>query len=534
MSVRSYWGWGLADRFPDREGRQAMGQHATSLLGFDPPGIGDPVPLDSARVATSRIAIPPALTHVLKTDHDSRARHTYGRAYPDLVRGFFGDFGAAPDLVAFPESEADIAQLMAWCAAEGYALIPYGGGTSVVGGIEPPREKWKGVVTLDVTRLDRVREVDPVSRAALIEAGATGPRLEAQLARHQLTLRHYPQSFEHSTLGGWIATRAGGHFATQRTRIDDFVEAVRMITPSGLYQTRRLPSSGAGPSPERLVLGSEGIFGVITEAWVRVMPRPEWRSRAAVSFDSLIRGAEAVRNIVQAGLAPSNCRVLDPVEAMLHGVRFDGRAVLMLAFESSDHAESEALARAVAIATKCGGVLDGEAKSEGPGTSSAAGGDPERWKNAFFQGPYLQNVMVSLGVVADTFETACTWDRFADVHAGIVGSVEAELRARGVPGKVSCRITHAYPDGLAPYYTFLAPGRLDQTALLDLWSQLKDAASDAIFRLGATITHHHAVGRTHRPWYERERPAPFAAMLKAAKRAVDPKGILNPGVLFGD
>ena len=525
MSDKSHWGWGLAERFPDRDGRTSIGGLATHMLGFAPPGLQDPVPLDAATVAPSRVSIPAGLAQVLHADRETRARHTYGRAFPDLVRGFFGDFSAAPDLVALPATEADVTQVMPWCVDQGYALVPYGGGTSVVRGVEAPRDRHAGVVTLDLTRLDRVREVDVTSRAALIEAGATGPRLEAQLAQHGLTLRHYPQSFEHSTLGGWVATRAGGHYATQRTRIDDFVEAVRLITPAGCLQTRRLPSSGAGPSPERWVLGSEGTLGVITEAWVRVTERPRHRSRAAVSFASFEAGAQAVRAIVQSGLTPSNCRLLDPVEGLLHGVRADGRAVLLLGFESSAFEQSLGIERAIALAVACGGALDGAAKSE-------AEGDSDRWKSAFFQGPYLQNVMVSLGVVADTFETACTWDRFEDTHAGIVAAVEGAMRARGLPGRVSCRVTHAYPDGLAPYYTFLAPARHEAGAMLELWGELKAAASDAILGLGATITHHHAVGRQHRRWYDRERAEPFAAMFAAAKRAVDPKGLLNPGVLI--
>ncbi len=531
--MKSIWGWGYADRFPDRDARQAIGAQATSLLGFSPTGIADPIAgVEAVKMPPARIEVPSGLARMVRGDVECRARHTYGRSFPDLVRGFHGDFAVAPDLVAYPESEGEVAQVLEWCASDGHTVIPYGGGTSVVGGVEAPARRENVVVSLDVTRLDRVREVDPVSRAALIEAGATGPRLEAQLARSGLTLRHYPQSFEHSTLGGWIATRAGGHYATKRTRIDDFVEAVRMITPAGLFQTRRLPSSGAGPQPERMVLGSEGILGVITEAWVRVVERPKWRARAALAFDGLFAAVEAARAIVQAGLEPANCRVLDPVEAALHGVRSDGMAVLLLAFESADHAPEEGITRAVALATQVGGRLEGEIRRSGPDSGRPADTDDERWREAFFQGPYLQNVMVSLGVVADTFETACTWDRFRDVHTGIVEVLEASMRKLAGGGRVSCRITHVYPDGVAPYYTFIAPGHLDAARMLETWDVLKRAASDAIVRLGATITHHHAVGRVHRPWYDRERPALFAAMLRAAKREVDPKGILNPGVLI--
>ncbi|MFO0727664.1 MAG: FAD-binding oxidoreductase [Myxococcota bacterium] len=532
MSRRSHWGWGSADRFLDREARASIGAAASEHLGFVPPRLLDPVPLDQADIPPPRIRPPQPIDLFVRTDRETLALHTYGRGYRDLVRGFRGDFSSAPDLVAFPEAEADIAQVLAFAADERFAVTPFGGGTSVVGGVEgPPRSQFRGLISLDLSRLDRVQRVDPVSRSALIEAGATGPRLEAQLARHDLTLRHYPQSFEFSTLGGWIATRAAGHYATHRTRIDDFVEAVRMITPSGLFQSRRLPSSGAGPSPERFVLGSEGVFGVITEAWVRVSERPRYRARAVISFNGCLEAAEAARGIVQAGLLPANVRVLDPLEAKLNGVRLDGRAVMLLAFESADHSQLPALDRALDLARARGGTVDKPPRVEEPQSSSEAERtDAERWKQAFFDGPYLQNVMVSLGIVADTFETACTWDRFPEVYAGIRAEVGRAMEEVAGSGAISCRLTHVYPDGPAPYFTFLFPAK--EGGELSAWAEIKAAASEAILRLGATITHHHAVGRLHRPWYDRERPEVFAEGLRAAKRALDPQGILNPGVLI--
>lgn len=530
---RNTWGWGLAERFWDREARAAFGAGLMDQLGFAPPALLDPVPLDQAEIPESRIKAQAPLDLLMRADRESRALHTYGRGYRDLVRGFGGDYSSAPDLVAYPQSEADIAQILAWCADERYAVTPYGGGTSVVGGVEgPPRSQFAGVVSLDLSRLDRVQRVDPTSRAALIEAGANGPRLEAQLARHQLTLRHYPQSFEFSTLGGWIATRAAGHYATHRTRIDDFVESIRMITPSGLFQTRRLPSSGAGPSPDRFALGSEGIFGVITEAWMRVSERPGYRARAVLSFAGFLEGAEAARAIVQSGLLPSNLRVLDPLEARLNAVRADDRAVMLLAFESADHSMAPNMNRAVELARHSGGVLERPPKIEEPssGSSDPELTDAERWRGAFFDAPYLQNVMVSLGIVADTFETACTWDRFPELYNGVRAELTRAMKEVAGAGAISCRLTHVYPDGPAPYFTFVFPG--GARGLLGAWVEIKTAASETISRMGATITHHHSVGRLHRPWYDRERPEVFAEVLRAAKRTLDPKGILNPGVLI--
>jgi alkyldihydroxyacetonephosphate synthase len=364
-----------------------------------------------------------------------------------------------------------------------------------------------------------VLEVDPVSRAARIQAGATGPALEAQLREHGLTLRHFPQSFELSTLGGWIATRAGGHFATLYTHIDDLVESVRALTPRGAWESRRLPGSGAGPSPDRLLIGSEGILGVITEAWVRVQARPRFKASAGVLFESFERGAAAVRALVQSGLHPSNCRLLDPGEAAFTGAAPDGRALLVLGFESADHPLDPWMARAVELCGDHGGELREPPRVGERGESEGA------WRDSFIKAPYLRDTMVAGGIFAETFETAITWDRFENFVASVRERTERALGR----GTVTCRLTHVYPDGAAPYFTVLAPAR--RGAELDQWDEIKTAASEAVLAGGGTITHHHAVGRDHRPWYDRQRPDPFAAALQAAKAAVDPAGILNPGVL---
>jgi alkyldihydroxyacetonephosphate synthase len=375
-----------------------------------------------------------------------------------------------------------------------------------------------------------VLEVDPISLAARIQAGARGPALEAQLAPHELTLRHYPQSFEFSTLGGWIATRAGGHFATLYTHIDDLVESIRMVTPTGIFQSRRLPASGAGPAPDRLVLGSEGIFGVITEAWVRVRARPRWRVSASARFPTFEQGVEAARGVAQSGLHPANCRLLDSGEAMLHGVSGGasaGEAVLLLGFESSDHALEPWIMRALELA-KASGVVCSTPVYRGA-EERKGGDDASSWRQAFFDAPYLQSALVTMGAVVDTFETACTWGRFPALHQAVTETVHAAMKEQCGTGFLTCRFTHVYPDGPAPYYTFIAPGRDGDE--VDQWAQSKRAASNALLAHGATITHHHAVGRLHWPWYAREQPEPFGRALVAAKRALDPHGVMNPGVL---
>lgn len=536
MSTRatSIWGWGYADKFPDREARRSLAEQVSPLLGGPTLEPREPASGNALRIPRPRVAPPESLAELCSAEDADRAAHTYGKGYGDLVRGFHGNFSPAPDFVARPRSEDDVRAVMDWCADHRVALIPFGGGTSVVRGVEAAiGNGFQGAVSLDMRRMDRVVEVDPVSRAARIQAGATGPVLEAQLAPHGLTLRHFPQSFEFSTLGGWIATRAGGHFATLYTHIDDLVQSTRMLTPRGPYETRRLPASGAGPSPDRLVLGSEGTLGVITEAWVRLQARPRFRASASVHFPDFDSGVRAVRELSQSGLHPSNCRLLDAQESFLNGVAGDGSSVLVLAFESADHPQQAKMERALAIATAHGGECREGARyrSDEPGAQARPGGAAESWRSAFIEAPYLQNVMVSLGVIADTFETACTWDRFDALHGAILESMREALESICGAGVVSCRFTHVYPDGPAPYYTFLGPAR--PGGEWEQWMALKHAASEAVSAHGGTITHHHAVGRLHRPWYDRERPEPFALALKAVKGALDPEGILNPGVLVG-
>jgi alkyldihydroxyacetonephosphate synthase len=531
---RKHWGWGFEDQQSSRDQVEGIARAVTDRLGFEVDEVEEPAPLESVELAEARLKPPKRFAEMFSDDRYDRIAHSLGKAYRDVVRGFRGEFPNPPDLVAYPESPEDVDVILNFCADENAAAIPYGGGTSVVGGVEPRAlDDYRGVVTIDLRRMDRVLEVDPISMAAQIQAGATGPRLEEQLREHGLTLRHFPQSFEYSTLGGWIATRAGGHFATLYTHIDDLVESVRAVTLDGDWESRRLPGSGAGPSPDRMLLGSEGILGVIVDAWVRVRERPREKVSAAVAFDDFASGAEAVREISQAGLYPSNCRLLDAVESETSSAGPPGQALLVLGFESAHHPVEEAMATAIDAAAAHGGE-PGEVKRGG----ERKGRDPvSAWRNAFLFAPYLRDSLVACGVLSDTFETAITWDRFPDFHAEVMETAKrAVAEASGGPAdgtgspRISCRFTHVYPDGPAPYYTVLAKARRgDEIAQ---WDEIKAAVSDAVIDAGGTITHHHAVGRDHRPWYDRQRPDRFADALRGAKRELDPKAVLNPGVLI--
>jgi alkyldihydroxyacetonephosphate synthase len=500
--------------------------------------VEEPLPLHAVELPPSRVEPPTSLDGVLRSDRYERVSHALGKSYRDVVRGFRGHIDHPPDLVAHPGDEDELEAVLAWCADANAAAVPYGGGTSVVGGVEPRvGGGYAGVVSIDVRRLDRVLEVDETSQAARIQAGAVGPALEDQLRPHGLTLRHFPQSFEYSTLGGWIATRAAGHFATLYTHIDDLVESVRAITPSGAWESRRLPGSGAGPSPDRLLLGSEGILGVITEAWVRVRERPRFKLSCGVAFDDFLAGAGAVRALAQSGLHPSNCRLLDPAEAALNQAAPPGRAMLVLGFESAHHPMDEPMRVGVEMAREHGGE-PGEIRDGGRGAATGEDGDAvDAWRRAFLAAPYLRDTLVSVGVLTDTFETAITWDQFAEFHATVSEAARAALAdvcgsPPNGPGSpvLGCRFTHVYPDGPAPYYTVLCPAR--RGGEVEQWDEVKAAVSEAVLGAGGTITHHHAVGRDHRPWYDRQRPEPFAEALRAAKRALDPSGMLNPGVLI--
>ena len=520
---RKHWGWGYEDEQPSRAEVQAAAAGIAPALGFGDTDVEEPVPLEAVELPEPRLRPPAALEAICSVEAYHRAAHAYGKSYRDLVRAFRGRFDHSPDVVAFPRQEPELEAVLEWCERSGAAAIPYGGGTSVVGGLEARIDgRHDGAVSIDLGAFDRVLEVDRASRAARIQAGASGPGLESQLAEHGLTLRHFPQSFEFSTLGGWIATRAGGHFATLYTHIDDLVESVRAITPRGVWESRRLPGSGAGVSPDRLLIGSEGILGVITEAWLRVQDRPTHRLSAGVRFGSFAAGAEAVREISQAGLYPSNCRLIDAAEAALTSGG-DGRSsLLVLGFESADHTLEPWMDRALELCAAHGGEWD----SVSSGRSGAVGA----WREAFLRAPYLRDTFVAMGVLAETFETAITWDRFESFHATAQGAAEEAVRELCGAGRVTCRFTHVYPDGPAPYFSILAPTRRGEE--LDQWEAIKRSASDAVIEAGGTITHHHAVGRDHRPWYDRQRPDPFADALRAAKAAVDPHGILNPGVLL--
>jgi len=534
MAKRSFWAWGMEADEPTPEQMKAAaeelaGRYKVVLTPVAPPRASE------LSLRKPRITPPPSLSSICVSDDCDRAVHTYGRSFRDRIRAFNLDFPNPPDVVARPRNEQEVKAVLEWCSSSGHAAIPFGGGSSTVAGFEPP-EGYDGIVTIDLEGLDQVLEIDDVSRSARIQGGIYGPALEDQLRPQGFTLRHYPQSFEFSTLGGWIATRSGGHYATNQTHIDDMVESVRMITPAGVWESRRLPGSGAGPSPDRIAIGSEGILGIITEAWMRIQVRPVFRASAGVVFPTFAAGAEAARRIVQTKLWPANCRLLDPVEAAVAAGMDGTAALLVLGFESAEVPQGEFIRHAVDIARDAGGTIDDTSIRVSDGSKNSSGGDTGRqgsvgaWRNSFLNAPYVKNHQAGLGFVTETMETAVTWDRWANLDQTVRAALQDALDRVCGGGTVSCRFTHVYTDGPAPYFTFEGMGRLG--AELEMYAEIKKAASDAIMSAGGTITHHHAVGRLHRPWYDEQRPELFAKSLKAIKRTVDPNGVLNPGLLI--
>ena len=522
---RSFWMYGLQSEEPTDEQRRQHARELSERLGADI--VAPRIPkAEELELRAPRIRPPDSLAGLCFTDNYERALHSYG-GYRD--RAIFNDFPNPPDVVAYPRTEQELEAVLEWCSSRGYAAIPYGGGSSVVEGVTPP-EGYDGIVTIDMDRFDRVLEVDGTSRAARIQAGVFGPALEDHLRPHGYTLRHFPQSFTGSTLGGWIATRSAGHYATKDTHIDDFVESVRMLTPAGWWESRRLPGSGAGPSPDRLAVGSEGILGIITEAWMRIQARPKYRATGGVSFSSWREGYDATRQIVQAKLWPANLRLLDP-ELARHGAGMDGAsALLIIGFESAELPQEWPMRMAIEIARGAGGEIDDEdiLIADGTGRSTGRQGAVGAWRDAFTSA--ANGLTAGLGLVEGTFETAITWNRWPELDGQVREAVIRALKEVCGGGTLNCRFTHVYTDGPAPYYTYT--GLHKSGSWSEQQAAIKQAASEAIISAGGTITHHHAVGRLHRPWYDRQRPEPFALALRAAKRAVDPKGILNPGVLI--
>jgi alkyldihydroxyacetonephosphate synthase len=455
------------------------------------------------------------------TDDTSRRLRTRGKSTPDLLRARAGDLSDAPDAVLRPADADQVQAVLDVAVRHRVAVVPFGGGTSVTGGLVARREGFAGVVSLDLVRMKRLLHTDRVSMTATLEPGLRGPEAEALLGERGLTLGHYPQSFEYATIGGFAATRSSGQSSAGYGRFDALVTGLTVATPSGPIELGHAPASAAGPDLRQLFLGSEGAFGVITSVTVRVRPRPEVVVHEGWRWSSFDAGVEAMRVLAQAQLLPTVVRLSDEAETALNladpdsiGGSATGGSLMIAGFEGAPEAVAARRTAVTALLTDLGGTPAGE--------------DPGRaWAAGRFDAPYLRDSMLDVGVLVETLETATFWSHVREVYDAVSDALTAAL---GEPAMVLCHVSHVYETGASLYFTVAASEGDDP---LGKWLVAKRAAMDAIVAAGATITHHHAVGTDHLPWLESEIGPVGLSVLRAVKDSLDPEGILNPGVLIG-
>jgi alkyldihydroxyacetonephosphate synthase len=531
-----WWGWGDPQTLPELD---------DAALGALRERIGELTPKPKA-AELEDFALPPAepLPQALLdavgpqgvfASLEDRLRHATGRGYADLARLRLGELDAAPDAVVLPDSPEQLRRLLEVCAAEGVAVVPFGGGTSVVGGVAPERGPHGRLISLDLARLGGV-EVDRRSLTAKLGAGLRGPEAEAALGRDGVVLGHFPQSFEYATIGGFAATRSAGQASSGYGRFDDLVSSVRLIAPAGEMRTLETPHTAAGPALRELIVGSEGTLGVIPDVTVRVRPAPGVRRYEAWIAEDFESGTEIVRALAQGPGLPDVIRVSDEEETWvsltmqgprgLAGALFGrylglrrraGGCLVIVGHEG----EPESVARRRALAVR-------ELRAGGAAyLGQAAGGS---WEHGRFQGPYLRDTLMEMGAMVETLETSHTWSNLLALHSSVGEAIRRSLAGQGTPGLVFCHLSHAYPDGASLYFTFISQAR--SGAEIEQWREVKRAASEAIVAAEATITHHHAVGLDHAPYMEAEVGRTGLESLRALKAELDPAGIMNPGKLI--
>ncbi|MDR7253222.1 alkyldihydroxyacetonephosphate synthase [Nocardioides sp. BE266] len=487
----------------------------------DRPAVTDAVPpasaLDGALLDELRGVL--GAEHVL-TDDATRTLRTRGKSTPDLLRARSGDLADAPDAVVRPMGHADVVAVLAWAAEHRVAVVPFGGGTCVTGGLAARRDGFAGLVSLDLVRMKRVLAVDEVSMTATLEPGLRGPEAEALLGEHGLMLGHYPQSFEHASIGGFAATRSSGQSSAGYGRFDAMVVRLTAATPTGSLDLGSSPANAAGPDLRQLLLGSEGAFGVITSVTVRVRRVPEVTSYEGWRWPSFDAGSDAMRTLAQAGLLPTVIRLSDESETAINladpssiGGTDDPGCLMITGYEGASSQVAARQAAVTAVLTDLGGT--------------ALGTEPgDKWVHGRFNAPYLRDSLLDLGVLVETLETATFWSNRERLYADVKAALQSSL---GEGSLVLCHISHVYETGCSLYFTVAARQADDAIAQ---WQVAKAAASDAMIAAGATITHHHAVGTDHKPWFAREIGDVGVRVLRAVKAELDPAGILNPGVLI--
>lgn len=532
-----WYGWGYADKtysLDNRPGAWDFLRAALELRGDEafPACDFDAIQLHASQLTDAQLSALASITNAA-TDERVRVLHAYGRSYRDLVRLRRGEIPNPPDAVVYPASEEDVARVIQFCAEHNFALVPFGGGSSVVGGVEP--RDHRVTITLDLARLNRIIAVDAISQTATIEAGVCGPDLERELNARGFTLGHLPQSFEFSTLGGWIATRGAGLTSTRYGKIEAMTVSVRVATPSGIVVTRAVPASAAGPSLLQLFIGSEGTLGVITRATMRVRRLPQAKDYRALLFRSFANGVTAIRAMMQGDIVPATVRLSDEDETRsffaLHeashgwknvveriglrvlkarGYSFERGALMILGFE--DDASSAQAGHAIC---KSHGAFD-----LGHGIARA-------WLRDRYETPYLRDVLMDHGVLVDTLETATTWENLERLYEELKGTIVQVTEGTGSRALLMTHVSHCYRDGASLYVTFLA--RMARGKEIEQWEVIKRAATDCIMANGGTLSHHHGVGYEHARWMGAEHGALGLDALRAVKGALDPTNVMNPG-----
>jgi alkyldihydroxyacetonephosphate synthase len=518
-------------RWGDPTTATALPEGARALVEavFGPPGDVVHVPSDPPPPALADDVVDAFRTavgaeHVL-LDDDTRRLRTRGKSTPDLLRARAGDLTDAPDAVLRPGSHDDVVAALAVAVEHHVAVVPFGGGTCVTGGLAARRDGYAGLVSLDLARLDRLVAVDPVSMTATLQPGLRGPEAEALLADHGLTLGHFPQSFEHASIGGFAATRSSGQASAGYGRFDAMVVGLTVATPTGTLRLGSSPANAAGPDLRQLVLGSEGAFGVITSVTVRVRKAPEVKVYEGWRWPSFAEGVAAVRAVAQSGLQPTVLRLSDEAESSINLAdpsaigAGGGGSLMIVGFEGTEQQVADRRASVARLLNDLGG----EAAGEEPGRA---------WEHGRYRAPYLRDGLLDLGVLVETLETATFWSGIEDLYAAVKAALEGELGGDKGPALVLCHVSHVYETGCSLYFTVAAKQVGEPGDPVEQWWRAKRAACDAIAIQGATITHHHAIGTDHRPWLEQEVGAVGVRILRAVKAELDPTGVLNPGVLI--
>ena len=502
--------------------KQAVGLKESDRTELDP----DQVKLRPSSLSQAdrdALAVIVGAAYCRTADRD-RLLHAGGKSTPDLLRRKDTGVQDAPDAVLLPGNDDEVATILRYCSEHGIAIIPFGGGTNVVGGLDPTRGQFGAVVSLDLRRFDQLLSLDEVSGAAELGAGVTGPDAERLLGEHGFSLGHFPQSFEFATIGGFAATRSSGQDSAGYGRFNDMILGLRMVTPVGTMDLGRVPASAAGPDLRQLLIGSEGVFGVITQVRLRVHRVPEAVRYEAWSFPGFAAGTAALRAITQTGTGPTVVRMSDEVETgvnlatteVIGENQITGGCLAITVFEGTkEHAESRH-AETRALLEAHGGTSLGEEPAQA-------------WERGRFAAPYLRDSLLAAGALCETLETATEWSTIPALKAAVTEALTTSLAESGTPALVMCHVSHVYPTGASLYFTVVAGQRGNP---IEQWRAAKKAASDAIMATGGTITHHHAVGADHRPWMRGEVGDLGVQLLRAVKATLDPAGILNPGKLI--